>query len=123
MVVLNFWFPKLYGEESSAQVSRIKDMCYDLLNDYQQIKLRDAQPTAPSIGTTAIIDDVAEFDAYVETIAVAGDSSSSVKSWLWAAENNGIFRVAEEIATVLNEMESDDEAELMEGCLGYHFED
>ncbi|CAI8595355.1 unnamed protein product [Vicia faba] len=110
MVVLNFWFPKLYGEESSAQVSRIKDMCYDLLNDYQQIKLRDAQPTALSIGTTAIIDDEAEFDAYVETIAVAEDSSSSVK-------------VAEEIATVLNEMESDDEAELMEGCLGYHFED
>lgn len=79
MVVLNFWFPKLYGEESSAQVSRIKDMCYDLLNDYQQIKLRDAQPTAPSIGTTAIIDDEAEFDAYVETIVVAEDSSSSVK--------------------------------------------
>ncbi|CAI8587722.1 unnamed protein product [Vicia faba] len=45
------------------------------------------------------------------------------RSWLWAAENNGIFRVVEEIATVLNEMESDDEAELMEGCLGYHFED
>ncbi|CAI8585584.1 unnamed protein product [Vicia faba] len=87
------------------------------------IKLRDAQPTAPSIGTTAIIDDEAEFDAYVETISIAEDSSSSVKSWLWAAENNGIFRVAEEIATVLNEMESDDEVELMEGCLGYHFED
>ncbi|XP_058775706.1 zinc finger BED domain-containing protein RICESLEEPER 1-like [Vicia villosa] len=188
MAVLNFWFPKLYGEDSSAQVSRIREMCYDLLNDYQQIKLRDAQPTSPSIGTTTVVDDEAEFDAYIETIA--DNSSSSVKyeldhhlkepvikktpefdilnwwkvngvvyptlqaisrdvlvipistvasesafsnsgrilslhrsrlnwttvealmcarSWLWAAQNNETSRVTEEIATVLNEMESDDE--------------
>ncbi|WJX45238.1 hypothetical protein P8452_32133 [Trifolium repens] len=44
------------------------------------------------------------------------------RSWLWAAENNGA-RVAEDFATVLNEMESDDEAELVESSSGYHFED
>ncbi|CAI8594483.1 unnamed protein product [Vicia faba] len=77
MVVLDFRFHKLYGQDSSAQVSRIKEMCYDFLNDYQQIRLRDAQPTAPSISTTVVVDDEAEFDVYVETIAE--NSSSSVK--------------------------------------------
>ncbi|GAU13442.1 hypothetical protein TSUD_127390 [Trifolium subterraneum] len=205
MAVLDFWFPKLYGQDSDAQVSRIKELCYGLLNDYQQMRLRDAQaqPTAPSIGTSIVVDDPEdEFDAYVETIAenssssvnyeldnylkekvikkspnfdilnwwkvngglyptlqaiardvlaipistVASESAFSTggrilsphrsrlnwttvealmcaRSWLWAAENDGTSRVAEEFANVLNEMESDDEAELMESCMGYHFED
>ncbi|PNX62163.1 hypothetical protein L195_g061021, partial [Trifolium pratense] len=45
------------------------------------------------------------------------------RSWLWAAENDGTSKVAQEYATMLNEMESDDEAELMESSFGYHFED
>ncbi|CAJ2672152.1 unnamed protein product [Trifolium pratense] len=38
------------------------------------------------------------------------------RSWLWAAEND-------EYATMLNEMESDDEVELMESSFSYHLED
>ncbi|WJX89399.1 hypothetical protein P8452_71400 [Trifolium repens] len=91
------------------------------LDDYQRIKLRETQPTTPSSsGATNVTNDEAEFDAYVEAIAVS--SCSSAKSWLWAAENNGA-RVAEDFATVLNEMDSDDEAELVESSSGYHFED
>ncbi|GAU17843.1 hypothetical protein TSUD_329690 [Trifolium subterraneum] len=177
MAVLDFWFPKLYGQDSSAQVSRIKELCYGLLYDYQQTILRDAQPTSPpTIGTTTVLaDDESEFAAYIDTIAenssssvngvvyptlqaiardvlaipistVASESAFSTsgrilsphrsrlnwttvealmcaRSWLWAAENDGTSRVAQEYATVLNEMESDDEAELMESSLGYHFED
>ncbi|KAK2373872.1 zinc finger BED domain-containing protein DAYSLEEPER [Trifolium repens] len=77
MVVLDLWFPKLYSQDSGAQVSRIKELCYDLLYDYQRIRLRDIQSTASSIGTTSIVDHGAEFDAHVETIAK--NSSSSVK--------------------------------------------
>ncbi|MCI55027.1 zinc finger BED domain-containing protein DAYSLEEPER-like, partial [Trifolium medium] len=64
IAVLDFWFHKLYGQDSGAQVSRIKELCYGLLYDYQQMRLRDAQPTAPSIGTTTVVDDPEdEFDA------------------------------------------------------------
>jgi hypothetical protein len=78
MVVLHFWFPKLYGQESDEQVNRIKELCYDLLDDYQRIKLRETQPTTPSSsGATIVTNDDAEFDAYVEAIAV--NSSSSAK--------------------------------------------
>ncbi|GAU39142.1 hypothetical protein TSUD_23210 [Trifolium subterraneum] len=77
MTVLDFWFPKLYGQDSSAQVSRIKELCYGLLCDYQQTILRDAQPTSPpSIGTTIVLaDNESEFVAYIDTIAENSCSS------------------------------------------------
>ncbi|KAF1870898.1 hypothetical protein Lal_00030209 [Lupinus albus] len=47
------------------------------------------------------------------------------RSWLWSAENAGNLNssLREEYATVLNEMESDDEAEVMNNNLSYNFED
>ncbi|WJX24706.1 hypothetical protein P8452_13788 [Trifolium repens] len=87
-------------QESSCQPTQVN-------TTPERIKLRESQPTTPSSsGATIVANDDAEFDA----------------SWLWAAEN-GTSRVAEDFATVLNEMESDDEAELVESPSGYHFED
>ncbi|KAF1858918.1 hypothetical protein Lal_00000738 [Lupinus albus] len=47
------------------------------------------------------------------------------RSWLWSAENarNLNSSLREEYATVLNEMESDDEVEVMNNNLSYNFED
>ncbi|CAJ2637459.1 unnamed protein product [Trifolium pratense] len=153
MVVLDFWFPKLYGQESGEQASRIKELCYSLLYDYQQMRHRDAQPTTPSIGTTAVngamyptLQAIARDVLAIPISTVASESAFSTsgrilsphcsrlnwtivealmcaRSLLWTAENDGTSKVAQEYATMLNEMEYDDEAELMESSFGYHFED
>ncbi|KAH1141518.1 hypothetical protein GYH30_032659 [Glycine max] len=47
------------------------------------------------------------------------------KSWLWSARNTGCLnsKVVQECPTMLNEMESDDEVELLASGITSYFED
>ena len=79
MVLLDFYFPKLYDQTSSTQIARIQELCYDLLADYQ--KNKDTSGSTSLIGTRPTNKGpLAEFDAYVQQRKQS--SSSSVKSEL-----------------------------------------
>ncbi|KAF1889093.1 hypothetical protein Lal_00043312 [Lupinus albus] len=203
MALLEFYFDKLYDHDACTQVSKIRELCYDLVSDYQQNKI--------SSGSSLLINKIVandepldEYDVFIErrretrsssvktesdhyleedvikrtpdfnilnwwktngimyptlqaiakdllaipisTVASESAFSTSgrilsphrsrlnwttlealmcVRSWLWSVENAGNLNssLREEYATVLNEMESDDEAEVMNNNLSYNFED
>lgn len=80
LVVLRFYFAKLYANNSSAQVKRIQDLCYDLLSDYQS--KNNSIESSPLIDTNVVHDDplVEELESYVEREEEA--SSTNTKSEL-----------------------------------------
>ncbi|XP_019438836.1 PREDICTED: zinc finger BED domain-containing protein DAYSLEEPER-like [Lupinus angustifolius] len=203
MALLEFYFDKLYDHDACTQVSKIRELCYDLVSDYQQSKI--CSESSLLLNTASTNDEpLDEYDVFIErrretrsssvkteldhyleedvikrtpdfdilnwwktngimyptlqAIAkdllaipisiVASESAFSTsgrilslhrsrlnwttlealmcaRSWLWSAENAGNLNssLAQEYATVLNEMESDDEAEVMNNSLSYHIED
>ncbi|KAF1869298.1 hypothetical protein Lal_00018390 [Lupinus albus] len=203
MALLEFYFDKLYDHDACTQVSKIRELCYDLVSDYQQTKISSGSSLLIN-RTVANDEPLDEYDVFIErrretrsssvkteldhyleedvikrtpdfdilnwwktngimyptlqVIAkdllaipistVASESAFSTsgrilsphrsrlnwttlealmcaRSWLWSAENAGNLNssLREEYATVLNEMESDDEAEVMNNNLSYNFED
>ena len=50
MNILEFYFPIMYGFEASSEIGKIRQLCYDLLSEYQS-KSKMSQQTS-SYGTS-----------------------------------------------------------------------
>ena len=69
MSVLEFYFDKLYGENASGEIQNIRQLCYDLLREYQSKKSLQNEGTSDSsmISSSSVKDLVtlSEYDLFV----------------------------------------------------------
>jgi hypothetical protein len=64
--LLEYYYEKLYGQDSVEQVSRIQQMCYDLIADYQLKFNQDiCGDSAMLDASCAADDDLDDYDAFV----------------------------------------------------------
>ncbi|KAF1874153.1 hypothetical protein Lal_00041598 [Lupinus albus] len=191
MTLLEFYFDKLYDHNACTQVRKIRELCYDLVSDYQQTK--KSSGSSLLINRTVANDEpLDEYDVFIERRRETRSSSVKKLSWIitWRRmtpdfdilnwwKTNGIMyptlqaiakellaipistvasesafstscrmlsphrsrlnwttldalmcarrnmnsSLKEEYVTVLNEIDSDDEAEVMNNNLSNNFED
>ena len=66
MELLIYYYPKLYGNDSVAQVSRIRQLCYDLVSDYQLKMNGDSSRSSPILETSNVEgDELSDFDKFI----------------------------------------------------------
>ncbi|KAK3222264.1 hypothetical protein Dsin_009289 [Dipteronia sinensis] len=66
--LIEYYFPKIYGNDSEKQIDRIRKMCYDLVNEYQ-MKYSDRQDTIPMDLQVPSMEDVHEHDTMDPLVA------------------------------------------------------
>ncbi|CAL0304794.1 unnamed protein product [Lupinus luteus] len=79
MALLEFHFDKLYDHDACTQVRKIRELCYDLLSDYQQTK--NSSRNSPLLNKIVTNDEpLEEYDVFIERRRET--RSSSVKTEL-----------------------------------------
>ncbi|CAL0301694.1 unnamed protein product [Lupinus luteus] len=79
MTLLEFYFDKLYDHDACTQVNKIRELCYDLVSNYQQSKI--SSENSLLLNRTSTNDEsLDEYDVFIERRREA--ISSSVKTEL-----------------------------------------
>nr|KYP56624.1 Putative AC transposase [Cajanus cajan] len=66
MELLEYYYEKLYDHESFSQVRMIRQLCYDLVSDYQLKMSKDLGGSSPTIdGSNVGNDALSEYDIYI----------------------------------------------------------
>ena len=80
MELLQYYYDKLYEHESFDQIRKIRQLCYDLVSDYQVKMNNDSFGSSPILkGGNVEGDELCEFDKYISR---GKKASSHVKTKL-----------------------------------------
>lgn len=78
MALLEFYYERLYQEDYSTQVEQIKQICYDLISEYQQEKTSSSSSICEPLTqeANAHSDNLVAFDLFVQLKKRARSSST-----------------------------------------------
>ncbi|KAK2645294.1 hypothetical protein Ddye_020489 [Dipteronia dyeriana] len=57
--LIEYYFPKIYGNDSENHINKVRKICYDLVNEYQ-VKYSDGKDTMPMVFQGSSMEDVHE---------------------------------------------------------------
>ncbi|KAL5158394.1 Zinc finger BED domain-containing protein RICESLEEPER 3 [Glycine soja] len=99
MELLEYYYEKLYEHDYFTQVRCIQQLCYDLVSDYQMKMNKDSfgSNVGDVTGSEVVGDALFEYDRFI----------------IRKKKGSMSYKVVAECATVMNEMVSDDECEMM----------
>ncbi|KAL6312943.1 hypothetical protein AAG906_022723 [Vitis piasezkii] len=90
MKILEFYFPIMYGSEASSEIGKIRQLCYDLLSEYQSKSKMGQQTSSHGASSVSNLfeltydeqDPLSKFDLFVHSTSEEGHAKSELDYYL-----------------------------------------
>ena len=90
MKILEFYFPIMYGSEASSEIGKIRQLCYDLLSEYQSKSKMGQQTSSHGASSVSNLfeltydeqDPLSKFDLFVHSTSEEGHAKSKLDYYL-----------------------------------------